>query len=229
MLKVNELNNILSNSERIIFLLKEKHNTIEEMFGKEAAGTVDFDQRNPHHCYTIFEHCVRTAAYITIESESDLLLRCAALFHDVGKPEAAREKNGRLVFYGHAFISARIMKEVLPKLGYKGKELARILFWIEHHDDFISYTDDKEKASRGGRILISKDSVGKYLVKLKKNNKYGIAEDEWPDVVEKLIKLCKADVSSQSEEAYIDGKLADTKTAKLQRLDSVAKCICECI
>ncbi|MBR2877392.1 MAG: HD domain-containing protein, partial [Clostridia bacterium] len=42
-----------------------------------------FDQRNKHHCYTVWEHCVRAMEAAPAEP----LLRFALLLHDLGKPE----------------------------------------------------------------------------------------------------------------------------------------------
>ena len=41
-----------------------------------------FDQRNPHHSYDVYTHCVRALERVPAEPG----LRLAALLHDVGKP-----------------------------------------------------------------------------------------------------------------------------------------------
>ncbi len=48
----------------------------------ELAPAVGFDQRNPHHSYDVYTHCVRALEWVPAEPG----LRLAALLHDVGKP-----------------------------------------------------------------------------------------------------------------------------------------------
>ena len=85
---------------------------ISLFLGKKAADMVGFDQRSPHHCYTLFEHCIHTVDHINSEANNVMtdadLLRVAAFFHDIAKPQVAFEKNGHLVFYGHAHIWQRV-------------------------------------------------------------------------------------------------------------------------
>lgn len=57
---------------------------------------VDYDQRNPHHCYDLFLHVLHTVQFVGSNSPTPLLV--AAFFHDIGKPYVAQEKQGRLVF-----------------------------------------------------------------------------------------------------------------------------------
>lgn len=195
---------------------------VEESLGKAAAAMVDFDQRNPHHCYTLFEHCLRTTAGIKGDSPIDRLLQIAALFHDIAKPLVAREKQGRLVFYGHAKKSAEIMRPLLPQLGLSAKESFYILFWIEHHDDFISFTDDAAKAANGGRVLINQASITKYLAKLQRSYP-ALNEAAFKLLLEKLLLLCLADAKAQSELVMLNGVLTDSKSAKVQRLELIKK------
>lgn len=69
---------------------------ISLFLGKKAADMVGFDQRSPHHCYTLFEHCIHTVDHINSEANNVMtdadLLRVAAFFHDIAKPQVAFEK-----------------------------------------------------------------------------------------------------------------------------------------
>ena len=49
----------------------------------EILPMVGFDQRNPHHCYDVWEHTLHALDTVP----SDPVLRWAVLFHDMGKPE----------------------------------------------------------------------------------------------------------------------------------------------
>lgn len=106
------------------------------LLGKEVAMMIGYNQNNPHHCYDLWEHSIKTMQGLTCDKDNQL--RVAAFFHDIGKPSVARVKDGRTVYYGHAQKSVEIANSLLNRLGYMSHEIEQILFYIEHHDDFIS-------------------------------------------------------------------------------------------
>ena len=110
---------------------------VASLLGCEASRMVGFDQRNPHHRYDLFTHTLHTVE--GVGKGASALLRTAAFFHDIGKPDMARVKVDKLVFYGHPQRSAEISKPLLHALGYLPGEAEEILFYIVRHDDFISW------------------------------------------------------------------------------------------
>ena len=71
----------------------------------EILPMVGFDQRNPHHCYDVWEHTLHALD----AAPSDSVLRWAVLFHDMGKPECfALDTQGIGHFMGHGVVSRRI-------------------------------------------------------------------------------------------------------------------------
>ena len=79
----------------------------------ELGPTVDFDQRSPHHAYDLFTHI----AHVTEAVPGDLVLRWAALLHDVGKVCVfTLDSQGQGHFYGHAGESARMADAILRRL-----------------------------------------------------------------------------------------------------------------
>ncbi len=71
---------------------------------------VGYDQQNPHHLYTVFEHTVRA-----VENVPPLpLLRFVMLLHDTGKPLArTTDEKGIGHYKGHQKISACLAGEVM--------------------------------------------------------------------------------------------------------------------
>ena len=63
---------------------------------------------------------------------ADLVLRTAALFHDIGKPATrAFGKNGLVTFTNHDVVGAKIVRKVLARHGYSKSEIdqiARLVF-----------------------------------------------------------------------------------------------------
>ena len=79
----------------------------------ELAPLIGFDQKNSHHSYDAYTH----TAHVTAAVPETLVLRWAALLHDVGKPATFTvDEAGQGHFYGHAAESARIADTVLRRL-----------------------------------------------------------------------------------------------------------------
>lgn len=65
---------------------------------------------------------------------ADLILRTAALFHDIGKPATRKFGTRKAVtFDGHEFVGARMVKRILPKHGYSTKEIKEIAKIVSLH------------------------------------------------------------------------------------------------
>ena len=122
------------------------------LLGKEVAMMIGYNQNNPHHCYDLWEHSIKTMQGLTCDKDNKL--RVAAFFHDIGKPSVARVKDGRTVYYGHAQKSVEIANSLLNRLGYMSHEIEQLLFYIEHHDDFISWVLPQEEYNHKNKYLI---------------------------------------------------------------------------
>ncbi|NCB31063.1 MAG: HD domain-containing protein [Clostridia bacterium] len=70
-------------------------------------------QRAEFHAYDVLEHCLHAAA--CAEAWGGLILRLAALLHDVGKP-IAMAKDGRM--YNHDRLGGPLAREILKRLRY---------------------------------------------------------------------------------------------------------------
>ncbi len=179
---------------------------------------VAFQQRNPHHCYDLFNHILHTVE--EIPKESMIPVKVAAFFHDIGKPEAAMEKNGRLVFYGHAKKSAEIAGKLLPDLGYSKEECREICFYIEHHDDFIQWQlpEEADQDNIQSAPVIMELTLNRYLKKfVQKAETAGITRPV-KELLTQLLLLCYADCSAQAEEVFMNGRITDTKKHKQEKI-----------
>lgn len=193
------------------------------LVGKYAAAMINFDQCNPHHCYTLFEHALCTViklrGILQQNNECNIYLLTAAFFHDAGKVVTARMKDGRKVFYGHAVKSVQLTIPVLQKMGYDKDEIAVICFYIKHHDDFISYRLPEQITAAGHRAINSL-SVWNHIEKVESTELKNCAwysRKMWLE----LVWLCCADAEAQAEIVYKNNQQVDSREAKIQRL----KCI----
>lgn len=98
----------------------------------EIEPSIGFDQHNTHHCYTVWEHCVRACEYA---APDDLTMRYAALFHDIGKPACFfMGDDGQGHFYGHREVSADLFAGISKRLKFPRKLAQRVEVLVRYHD-----------------------------------------------------------------------------------------------
>jgi len=74
------------------------------------------------------------AQEVSSGSTRRLLLKLAALLHDVAKPQTkAADSRGRIRFLGHASEGAVITEDILERLRFSGKEIKLVETMIIHH------------------------------------------------------------------------------------------------
>jgi putative nucleotidyltransferase with HDIG domain len=91
----------------------------------ELAEGVGVEQ-NVYHAYDVFGHGLHT---VDATPTGDLLLRVAALLHDVGKP---RTKDGPH-FYRHEVVGAEMVRELLERLRFPGETVERTERLVRQH------------------------------------------------------------------------------------------------
>ena len=89
-----------------------------------------------YHHKDNLEHSIRVLGN-AIERETngpDLILRTAALFHDIGKP-ATRQfgPKGSVTFTNHDTVGAKMVKKILPAHGYSKQEISQVAVLIHMH------------------------------------------------------------------------------------------------
>lgn len=92
------------------------------------------EQRTPYHIYDVWEH----TAWVVQHTPPHRLERWAALLHDCGKPAAGFiGPDGVGHFYGHAFVSVELGKNLLERFLIAPSLRDRILTLVKCHDDVI--------------------------------------------------------------------------------------------
>ena len=90
-----------------------------------------FEQHNDYHTSDIFEHTL----LVLENTKSNIYLRLAALFHDIGKPKTFFiDENGVGHFYGHPQISSKIFENIANRLKMDNKSKKEVKKLIEFHD-----------------------------------------------------------------------------------------------
>ena len=100
----------------------------------EVLPCVGFDQRNPHHCYDVWEHTARSVGAVPPRRE----LRWTMLFHDLGKPLCMTvDGDGVGHFYGHTALSAELAEGIMARLRFEKALSAKVRAQLACFDDMF--------------------------------------------------------------------------------------------
>lgn len=128
--------------------------------------------QNKHHIYDIYEHSMRSLDEAA-KKKFNLEVKVAALFHDIGKPEAKQGEGPDSTFYNHDYIGAKFTAKILQRLKFSNKFIDKVVALVKSHM-FIS--DPEKLTDAGARRLIKR--VGKEnindLIKLRVADRLGM-------------------------------------------------------
>jgi poly(A) polymerase len=100
-------------------------------------------ERDEHHRHKdVYEHSLIVLEQaIDLEDQGpDLVLRLAALLHDIGKPKTRRfESDGRVSFHHHEVVGAKLSKARMIKLKYPNDVIKDVSRLVELHLRFHGY------------------------------------------------------------------------------------------
>ena len=161
----------------------------------ELAPTLGFDQHSPHHAYDLYTHI----AHVTAATAPDLVLRWAALLHDVGKPATfTLDENQQGHFYGHAKAGAAMADEILHRLKAPTALREQVVRLIEQH---MNRPEPERKLLR------------RWLSRLGR------------DTLEQLLALQQADMGSKGTEKSEDEALFRAVHSILQEIYTENACL----
>ncbi|TNY37720.1 CCA tRNA nucleotidyltransferase [Thermomonospora catenispora] len=101
---------------------------------------LEIDEHHRHK--DVYDHTliVLEQAIAQEEGEPDLVLRLAALLHDIGKPKTrAFEPGGRVTFHHHEVVGAKMARQRLSALRYPKDVVADVARLVELHLRFHGY------------------------------------------------------------------------------------------
>jgi tRNA nucleotidyltransferase (CCA-adding enzyme) len=96
-----------------------------ELLLPEIAEGIGVEQ-NEFHAYDVYRHSLAT---LDATPPGDLVLRLAALLHDVAKP---RTKDGPH-FYRHEIVGEELAREILPRLRFSSDVVQTVAALVRHH------------------------------------------------------------------------------------------------
>ena len=166
----DELNKILM-SERPEYIQSLHTYGLLKYIMPELEACFGVLQRNKYHIYDVFSHIICAVK----NTPADLVLRWAALLHDIGKPLCQScDSNGIIHFYGHHRESVKLANDILHRLRFDRDLIHDVLILIENHDVRIENSPPgvKRMMTRTGETLFEKLLILQEADNLAKNHKY---------------------------------------------------------
>jgi len=91
-----------------------------------------------YHHKDVFEHTIQVVDQI----RPDLVLRWAALLHDIAKPRTRSVDNGQVHFFGHEHVGEKMTHRILRQLRLDRQTIERVAKLVALHQRANSYDDD---------------------------------------------------------------------------------------
>lgn len=114
------------------------------------------EQNKKYHKYDVFTHSILACD----NTEPNIVLRMAALLHDIGKLQTRDEdpKAGKVTFYSHEVVSAGLAKRILKRLNFDREIVSKVSELTYLH----MYNYEPEKWTDAAvRRFIRKAKIGK--------------------------------------------------------------------
>lgn len=104
---------------------------ITAVFLPEFDRMMETPQNNPNHAYSVGEHTVMVLKNVP----GDKVLRLAALFHDIGKPDTrTTDDKGVDHFKMHPFVGEKISHSIFKRLKFDNDTEDRVCRLVRYHD-----------------------------------------------------------------------------------------------
>jgi len=149
-------------------------------------------QQGGWHSHDVFGHALLAASL----APPELIIRLAALLHDVGKPKVHELRDGKSTFIGHQDVGATMAGPALRRLRYPGEVIDAVTKLIRLHMRPIQY-DPQGWEDKAVRRLVR----------------------DAGDQLDQLLALARADMRASH---YPDVKKIDDLEACIRRLDADA-------
>lgn len=120
-----------------------RYGAVIACFLPEIRPMFDLDQKNPYHCYTVWEHTLHAVAHVN----NTPVLKLAAFFHDIGKPGSMTvDEKGAGHFYKHEVLSAELADQAMLRLRYDNRTRQQAVLLVRNHS--IVFQQSEKQARR---------------------------------------------------------------------------------
>lgn len=158
-----ELDKLLCSNHPMRLLMAQELGMTQVVF-PEFDSMLKTEQDNPHHCYNVGVHALKSVEYMNQFSQErnydkklKSVLAWTAMLHDVGKPKCKSiDEQGIGHFYEHQNVGKTMAREILRRLRFDNYTIDLAARLIEWHDYRLYLT---KKAVRKGVNKIGEDII----------------------------------------------------------------------
>ena len=169
--------------------------------------------QNKFHKYDVYYHILHTIQAVEpLETEElTLLVRLAALFHDIAKPMVQKKvsKQEEPVYYNHEVVGANVAKKIMKRLKYSNAEIDFVALLVRQH--MFYYQDEwTDGAVRRFMKAVGIENI-KPLLKLREADRLGSGnrKDKESKAIPKLLaridKIIKEENAITVKDLKING------------------------
>ena len=125
------------------------------------------------HCYDVFTHSLYAC---DAAPSASIVLRLAALLHDVGKPRTRNvEPDGHPTFYSHEKVSAGMAEEILMRLKLPTTVIRDVTHLISHH--MFNYQEEWSDAAVRRLVARVGEQTIDNLISLRRADQIGMCRE----------------------------------------------------
>ena len=170
----------------------------------ELYHLVNLPQEKRYHEFDGWHHTLA----VVHATQPDLILRWAALLHDVGKglPEVRGIRNGKITDWGHDEAGAVLAQQILLRFGYDKKFVSRVVWLVQNHMRFHYFVSHPEA------------NAEKWMRKEANSGSFRYSR-ELQEACEQQSKVCVADIigTGKSEQMVDDTVTFGKKLARIAK------------
>ena len=136
---------ILGAKPRLGLILLVETGLLELFLPEIPALQLAEDEHNRHkniyeHSITVLEQAIELEQTHEPKLEPDLILRLAALLHDIGKPKTRKFEDNRVTFHHHEVVGAKMTRKRMKELRYSNEEIDQVSLLVELHLRFHGFS-----------------------------------------------------------------------------------------
>ena len=125
-----EFDQILMSKKPSKYLRLLKKTGLLDLIAPEVANCIGVKQDTRYHKYDVFTHLI----YSVDNCDPDLIIRLAALLHDIGKPATRKEdRGGHVSFHKHEMVSVKLARDFLKRLRYDSTTARQVVSLVKNH------------------------------------------------------------------------------------------------